>query len=432
MLAIISSSNFWLVFLFLVILAMRIPIAISLGAAACFVMWKWNMNLPILSYIFHGAVYKFPLLAIPFFILAGVIMDKVGIAERLVRLIREIVSDIPGGLAVATVITATVWGAVSGSGPATVAALGLVIIPGMVAAGYDKPFATAIVCVSAGLSIIIPPSIPLIVYADIMSVSIGPLFAAGILPGLIVAFFIGATVFFMSKSRGYRGKPRTPGAVSEAFKDSIWGLLTPGIILGGIYGGVFTPTEAAVVAVFYGLFVGAVIYKVMTMKMLVEILGDTVQTTGVLMFVTSGAGLFAWAGNAIGLIPKMATMLIGISPEPLLVLLMINCMLFIAGMLLDPISIMYVFLPILFPVMHHFGWDPLWFGVMVAINMALGQITPPVAVNLYVGCHISKLPMESLVRPVLPQLFAAVVALAVVVLFPSISTFVPRLFGMIW
>ena len=428
----ISSSSFWLVFLFLAALAMRVPIAISLAVAACFVMWKWNLNLPILSYAFHGAVYKFPLLAIPFFIMAGVIMDKVGIAERLVSLIREIVGDIPGGLAVVTVIAATLWGAVSGSGPATVAALGLVLIPGMVAAGYDKAFATAIVCVSAGLSIIIPPSIPLIVYADIMAVSIGPLFAAGVLPGLVVALFLGITVFFMSKNSGYRGQPRSPGAMFGVFKDAIWGLFTPVIILGGIYGGIFTPTEAAVVAVFYGLFVGTFVYKVMNMRMLLSILGDTVQTTGVLMFVTTGAGLFSWVGNAIGLIPKVAGLLIGVSPEPLIVLLMINLLLFIAGMLLDPISIMYVFLPIMFPVIRHFGWDPVWFGVVVAINMALGQITPPVAVNLYVGCHISKLPMEALVRPVLPQLFATIGALGIVTYFPAIALILPRLFGMKW
>ena len=426
----LTSSNFWLVLLFLGPLALRIPIAICLGMAALFVLWRWDMGIAMLSYNFYAGIYKFPLLAIPFFIMAGVIMDKVGIAERLIALIRELVGDITGGLAVATVVMATFWGAVSGSGPATVAALGLVLIPGMVAAGYDKPFATSTVCVSSGLAIIIPPSIVFIVYGDIMSVSIGALFAAGILPGILIAFCLVVTVYVMSYFKGYKGSPRNMTALWKALRESIWGLIAPVIILGGIYGGIFTPTEAAIIAVFYGLFVGVFIYRSLTFQGFQDILRDTMLSSALVMFVVACAGLFSWVGNSIGLIPKIAQIMLSVSSNEVMVLLMINVTLFFAGMLLEAISIMYVFMPIMLPIIIHFGWDPVWFGVVATINMAIGQVTPPVAVNLFVGCNITGLGMESLIKPVVPQVLAVIIGLIFVAAFPQISLFLPRLWGL--
>lgn len=428
--AFFTSSSFWLVLLFLGTLLLRVPIAICLGIAACFVLWHWNMGMPMISYNFYAGIYKFPLLAIPFFIMAGVIMEKGGIAERLISMIREVVGDITGGLAVATVIMATFWGAVSGSGPATVAALGLILIPGMVSAGYDKPFATATVCVSSGLAIIIPPSIVFIVYGDIMSVSIGALFAAGILPGLLIAAFLVVTVYIISNIRKYKGSPRNSAALWKAIREAFWGLMAPVIILGGIYGGIFTPTEAAVVAVFYGLFVGFFIYKILTLQIFGEVLRDTMLSSALVMFVVACAGLFSWVGNSIGLIPKIAQVLLSVSDQEMIVLLMINLILFFAGMILEAIAIMYVFMPVMLPVMLHYGWDPVWFGVMATVNMAIGQVTPPVAVNLFVGCNITGLAMEDLIKPVIPLVLAVVVALAVIVSFPQLSLFLPKLWGL--
>lgn len=427
----IHEPAFWTIALFIIPLLIRVPIAVALGSAAIFVVWNWDLGYQMLSYSFFSGIAKFPLLAIPFFILAGVIMEKVGIAERIIALIKQLVGDMTGGLAVATVIVAAFWGAVSGSGPATVAALGLILIPGMAEAGYDKAFAAAVVSVSAGLAIIIPPSISFIVYGDIMQQSVGTLFAAGVLPGIVVAAFLCVSVWLVSRVHGYRGAPG--GSASEvlrALRDAFWGLFTPVIILGGIYGGIFTPTEAAAVAVFYGLFVGVFIYRTLTVRILYDILSETVAATSVVMIVVTCAGLYSWLGATVGLIDKIAALLLGISENPVVILLMINIILLFAGMLLDAISIAYVFLPILAPVIMAFGWDPIWFGVMMTVNMAIGQVTPPVAVNLYVGARISGLTMEQICRPIGPLLVAALAALIVITAFPEISLLLPRMMGM--
>ena len=429
--SLIREPAFWTIVLFILPLLLRVPIAVALGMGTIFVVWNWNMGYQMLSYSFFAGIAKFPLLAIPFFILAGVIMEKVGIAERIINLIKQLVGDMTGGLAVATVIVAAFWGAVSGSGPATVAALGLILIPGMAEAGYDKAFATATVSVASGLAIIIPPSISFIVYGDIMQQSVGTLFAAGVIPGIVVACCLCVAVYLVSRKRGYRGEPRgSASVVLKSLRDAFWGLFTPVIILGGIYGGIFTPTEAAAVAVFYGLFVGVFIYRTLTFRVLYEILAETVAGTSVVMIVVTCAGLYSWLGATVGLIDKVAAVLLGISENPAVILLMINIILLFAGMLLDAISIAYVFLPILAPIIVIFGWDPIWFGVMMTINMAIGQVTPPVAVNLFVGARISGLTMEQISRPAVPMLIASVIALVIITAFPGITLFLPRLMGM--
>lgn len=427
-----SDPALWMLFLFIVPLLAKVPISIALGGAALAVVHFWDMGLPMISYNFYAGIAKFPLLAIPFFILAGVIMEKAGIAERIIELMKKLVGSMTGGLAIATVGVATFWGAVSGSGPATVAALGLILIPGMAAAGYDKPFAAATVSVASGLAIVIPPSIAFIVYGGVANVSVPALFAAGFLPGALVAGCMMVAVYFVSKKNGYGGDaPAKPGETLEAFKRSFWGILTPVIILGGIYGGIFTPTEAAAVAVFYGLFVGVFIYKkIDSMSMIYDVLRSTVVATSVVMIVVTCAGLFSWVGSTVGLIEKAAGFLLGISSSAGIILLMINIILLFAGMVLDAISIYYVFLPILLPIMAHFGWDPVWFGVMMTVNLAVGQVTPPVAVNLYVGANISGLTIEEISKPALPLIGAALVALVIIILFPSLSTWMPNMLGL--
>ena len=420
----------WLLITFIIPLIFRVPIAISLGLSALLVGWWWDMGVDMLSYNFFAGVAKVPLLAIPFFILAGFIMERAGIASRIVLLVETLVGNMTGGLAVATVCVATFWGAVSGSGPATVAALGLILIPAMVKSGYDKPFAAATVSVTSGLAIVIPPSIAFIVYGGIADVSVPALFAAGFIPGVVVAIFLMISVLITSRKKGYRGKPRSM-PISKALREAFWGVMTPVVILGGIYGGVFTPTEAAAVAIFYGLFVGVFIYRTINkFSILVDVLVESVKATAVIMFVVTCAGLYAWVASTVGLVERGAAVLLSLSDNPLVLLLLINVILFIAGMLLDAISIYYVLLPFLLPIMAHFNWDPVWFGVMMTINLALGQVTPPVAVNLYVGAKISNLTMEQIIPPVLPMLGAATIALAVIVLFPDITLFLPRLLGM--
>lgn len=427
---VLQDPAFWMLVLFVIPLLIRVPIAPALGLAAVVVAWKWDLGVEMLSYNFYAGIAKFPLLAIPFFILAGYIMERAGIASRLVALMEALVGPMTGGLAVATVAVATFWGAVSGSGPATVAALGLILIPGMARAGYDKTFAAATVSVTSGLAIVIPPSIAFIVYGGIAAVSVPALFAAGFMPGIIVALFIMAAVLYISRRRGYRGTQTdlTPG---RAFREAFWGVMTPVVILGGIYGGVFTPTEAAAVAVFYGLFVGLFIYRTInSLAILFEIFASTVKATAVVMVVVTCAGLYSWVASTVGLVEKGASLLLSVSGNEWIVLLLINIILLLAGMLLDAISIYYVFLPFMLPLMQHFNWDPVWFGIMMTVNLAVGQVTPPVAVNLYVGANISGLSMEAVSKAALPLIGAAILALAMIILFPSLSTFLPRFLGL--
>ena len=421
----------WTVLIFLFLLLIKVPIAISIGIASLAVAWQCDLGLPMTSYNFFANIAKFPLLAIPYFILAGNIMSRAGIATRIINLIRISFGKLTGGLAIATVIVAAFWGAVSGSPAATVAALGVILIPGMVDAGYSRPFATAVVSVSSGLSSVIPPSIAFIMYGVITGVSIGAIFAAVFIPGFIIAFCMIVSVYLSSRRHGYRGDniERKPGDLRAAFKEAIFALLIPVIILGGIYGGIFTPTEAAAVACFYGLFVGVFVYRSLTIKVIYEVLVDTLIGSAIVMFISACAGLYSWVSASVGLVEKTSALLIGISGNEYVTLLMIYIILFIGGMLLDAVSLMYVFMPLIMPVMANFGWDPVWFGVMLAIMVAIGCVTPPVAVSLFVGCRISGLTIEELTPPVLPLLFSMLCGMAVLSIFPQITMFLPKLMG---
>ena len=421
----------WTVLIFLFLLLIKVPIAISIGIASLAVAWQCDLGLPMTSYNFFANIAKFPLLAIPYFILAGNIMSRAGIATRIINLIRISFGKLTGGLAIATVIVAAFWGAVSGSPAATVAALGVILIPGMVDAGYSRPFATAVVSVSSGLSSVIPPSIAFIMYGVITGVSIGAIFAAGFIPGFIIAFCMIVSVYLSSRRHGYRGDniERKPGDLRAAFKEAIFALLIPVIILGGIYGGIFTPTEAAAVACFYGLFVGVFVYRSLTIKVIYEVLVDTLIGSAIVMFISACAGLYSWVSASVGLVEKTSALLIGISGNEYVTLLMIYIILFIGGMLLDAVSLMYVFMPLIMPVMANFGWDPVWFGVMLAIMVAIGCVTPPVAVSLFVGCRISGLTIEELTPPVLPLLFSMLCGMAVLSIFPQITMYLPKLMG---
>lgn len=426
----LQDPNFWLLALFLIPLLLRVPICVALGFAAIMVVWHWDKGLSMLSYNFFAGIAKPPLLAIPFFILAGFIMERAGIAKSIVNFVQAVTGTVTGGLAVVAVAVATFWGAVSGSGPATVAALGLILIPGMAEAGYKKSFAAATVSVSSGLAIVIPPSIAFIVYGGIANVSVPALFAAGILPGILVAGFLMVAVYIISRKHGYHGQA-SELSVGQAFKQAFWGLMTPVVILGGIYGGIFTPTEAAAVAVFYGLFVGVFINRTLrSFKDLLDILQTSMRSTAIVMIVVTCAGLYSWVATDVGLIEKSSSFLISLSNSEWVILFMINILLLVAGMLLDAISIYYVFLPFMLPIMAHFHWDPIWFGVMMTVNLAVGQVTPPVAVNLYVGANISKLSMEEISRAAIPLIIAALLALIVIIFCPAISTFLPNLFNL--
>ena len=435
--SLLHDPAFWLLVLFAIPLILRVPIALALGFSALVVVWQWDLGFSMLSYNFFAGIAKFPLLAIPFFILAGYIMERSGIAARIVALMEALVGSMTGGLAVHYKLHRDFVPDVEGCGVLmpvvfgsfTVAALGLILIPGMARAGYDKAFAAATVSVTSGLAIVIPPSIAFIVYGSVADVSVPALFAAGFVPGIVVALFIMAAVLIISRKRGYRGQP-SGKSVGTALKEAFWGVMTPVVILGGIYGGVFTPTEAAAVAVFYGLFVGVFIYRTInSISILVEIFAASIRATAVVMLVVTCAGLFSWVASTVGLVEKGSAVLLAVSDNQWVVLLMINIILLLAGMLLDAISIYYVFLPFMLPIMAHFNWDPVWFGIMMTVNLAVGQVTPPVAVNLYVGANISGISMERISKAALPLIFASLLALVVIIIFPDLSTFVPRMLG---
>jgi len=415
--------------LFIAALMLGVPVATSLAAVACLLIWQFDLGIRGISPNFYAGIAKFQLLAIPFFILAGLIMERCGISRRLVHLISLVVGPIPGGLAIVTVVVGLIFAGISGSGPADTAALGTILISAMAARGYAKPFTAALIASSGSLAIIVPPSIALILYGVITGTSISALFAAGAIPGVLVGLFLIIPCFVISWKNGWRGERwGTPAEIWKAFTEAVWGLAAPFIILGGMYGGVFTPTEAAVFAVFYGLFVGMAIHRELRLRDLYALMRDAVLSSAVIMIIVAFAGLYSWTGSTLGVMDKFSGYLLTVSQNPWVVLLMINIILFAAGMLMDAISIYYIFLPILIPIIRLFQWDPVWFGVVMTVNLAIGQLTPPVAVNLYVVCNLAQIRLEEVSRAIVPFILAMLLALGIVTAFPALSTFLPEFF----
>lgn len=402
--------------LFLLLLVVGVPILTSVGVTALLFLWTFNLGLQVTASNVYANIAKFPLLAIPFFILAGFVMDRVGLSRGLVHLLNLLIGPVRGGLGLVAVGGCVFFGAISGTGPADTAAIGTVMIPAMVRRGYAVGFAAALVAAAATTDVLIPPSVAFVVYAVITETSVSRLFAAGVVPGLLMGLALVVPVVWISRRRGWGGEPwGTPREILAAAWEAKWGLVAPVVILGGIYGGVFTPTEAAVVAVAYGLFVGFVVFRNLQLRDLYGIFLEAAVATSVVMVVVGFAGLFSWTGSTLGVMDRAAKALLGFSDNPYVILLLLNLMLIVAGMLLDAISIYYVFVPIFLPVMKQFGWDPVWFGVMITVNLAIGTITPPVAVNLYVASRIAGTSMEEVSRWALPFFVALLAALLLVV-----------------
>jgi tripartite ATP-independent transporter DctM subunit len=416
--------------LFFVLLFCGVPIVTSVGLTAVVFLWQYGLGVQVTASNVYANIAKFPLLAIPFFILAGFVMDRVGLSRGLVNLLNLVVGPVRGGLGLVAVGGCVFFGAISGTGPADTAAIGSVMIPAMVRRGYAVGFAAALVAAAATTDVLIPPSVAFVVYAVITETSVSRLFAAGVVPGLLMGLALIVPVLWIARRRGWGGEPwGTPRQIARAAWDAKWGLVAPVIILGGIYGGVFTPTEAAVVAVAYGLFIGVVVFRNLGGRDLYGIFRDAAVSSAVVMIVVAFAGLFSWTGSTLGVMDRAAKALLGLSAEPWVTLLLLNGLLIVAGMLLDAISIYYVFLPIFLPLMTQFGWDPVWFGVMMTVNLAIGTITPPVAVNLYVAARIAKVPIEEVSRWAVPFVIALIGALMLVVHIPALSLWLPNALG---
>lgn len=413
--------------LFVVLMTVGIPIGTSLGVAAVSTILYFNLGIGMLGRNFVSGIASFPLLAIPFFVLAGTILQRARLAAKIAHFLELLVGKAIGGLAIVAVLTAMFWGAISGSGPATTAAVGLILIAPMIKHGYDKHFAAATVATSADLSIIIPPSIAFIIYGNITSVSVSALFVAGIIPGIFMGIATAVTAYFVSKKRGYRGIERR-GTIKEillAFKDSLWAILAPVIILGGIYAGIFTPTEAAVVAVFYSLFVAIVIYRSITWEDLIELLVDATVTSSVIMFIVVFAGIFSWATSVIGIVDAMANAIVNISPNAIVMIILVDFLLLGLGMILDAISISYLIMPILIPVLAAFHIDPLWYGVIFITALAIGQATPPVGVNLFTAANLIRGEVDSVAKEAFIFVVVDTVVLIIVSLIPALSLYLP-------
>ena len=405
--------------LFFIMVFLNIPVAAALGVSSLAGLLMEGFTLTTLTDTMYAAIGKFTLLAIPFFILAGVIMEYAGISRRLVQFAKVCVGHRKGGLISVVVIVSCFFAAISGSGPATVAALGSILIPAM---------STALMSASGAIGIVIPPSIAFVIYASISGSSVGKLFAGGIIPGILMGVSYVVAAMICSRKNNIKPQPKASKAeVWAAFKDAIWGLLTPVIILGGIYGGIFTATESAGIAIVYGLFVGIVIYKEIKIRDLWRLFVDAAVSSGTVLYIVACASVFAWILTTSHIATDMSSALMAVSDNKYILLLIINLIFLIAGCFLDASSAFYILVPIVLPIANALNVDPVHLGVMLTTNMAIGLITPPVGINLYVGCSISKIPVAEICKKVIPFVVAGIVTLLLTVFLEPLSMFLPNL-----
>ena len=418
-------SGVALLFILLIGLMMAsVPVGISLGLSTLVTM-VLTTNLDVITipqYCFRG-LDSFPLMAIPFFMLAGNLMKFGGLSEKLINLSNSLVRGFKGGLGHVTVLASMFFAALSGSAPATVMAIGSNVIPQMEKHGYDRGYATALASTAGTIGVIIPPSITFVVYGSISDTSIGSLFISGVIPGLLMGAALIIITLWLGRKSELKRLPKATGRQRWiGFKDAFWGLLMPVIILGGIYGGIFTPTEAAAVSAVYGLVIGIFIYKTLKIKQLKKILIDTASTTATVMFITAAATLFAYVLTRARIDVAISSMLTDIAGgNQIIFLLIVNVVLLIAGCFLNSTSALYIFTPLFVPVAQALGMNLIHFGTIMIVNLAIGLVTPPVGVTLYVACGIADTSLKKISVSVIPLLVAALIVLLLVTYVPSLS-----------
>lgn len=417
---------------FVAMLLGGVPVGISLGLAGIIAILVGGQGILAVPTNFYTGMAKYPLIALPMFVLVGSVFDRAGVALRLVRFATALVGAGRGALATVSVLVAMVMGGISGSSAATSAAVGQVVTKGMLRDGYPGPFIAATVGAAAATDILIPPSIAFIVYAVLVpGVSVPAIFAAGMFPGILAGLAIMVPILAISWLNDFGGKARGEDKprVWESFKEAFWGLLAPIVILGGMRVGAFTPTEAAVVAVFYGLFIGFVIHRTLTLRDLYEMLVEAGELSGVILIVIALASVFAWATATLGIVGPIATGIVALDLGPWGTIALLMIALIIIGMFLDGVSTFVILVPVLIPIANAFGWDLVWFGVILTMKIAIGQFTPPLAINLMVSCRIARVSMESTIPWVTWMILAMFVALALVVGLPDIALWLPRVLG---
>lgn len=415
--------------LFFAVLLLGLPIFAALAFAVFLAIDFFGTTNPVIvpMRMFTG-MNNFSLMAIPFFILAAELMRIGGLSNRLIELAKALVGWVPGGLAAATVLSCLFFGSISGSSPATVVAIGSIMFPALVAAGYDKRFAIGLIATAGTLGPIVPPSIALIIYGSVTGTSVGRLFAAGLLPAILIASLLIAYCIVYASFKGYARAPfPSLREIFTAVKSAAWGLGLPIILLGGIYSGVFTPTESAAVACVYGLFVGMVIYRTIGWRELRDTLRNSGLTSATLLLITAGASAFSWLLAITGTPTQLASQVLSLTNEPVLVMALFNVVMIIAGFFLDSASAIIVLSPLLQPIAAQVGVDPVHFGIITLVNFSVGMITPPVGLNLFVAMAISKMSLTEVFKACIPLIVIMLIALIVLTYVPWFSLWVPSL-----
>ena len=417
--------------LFLLFL-LKMPIGFSLMISSILVMVLTGTGLEMVPKRLFTSCDSFAFMAVPFFILAGTLMSQGGISRRLCNFINSVLGRFPGGLGLVSVVACMFFAAISGSSAATTAAIGGMMIPEMVKRKYDKDFSAAINAAGGTIGVIIPPSIPFVTYGVLTGCSISTLFMAGFMPGVLMGLALMVVVVIISMKKGYKDTTKFSGReILKFFWDALLAMLMPVIVLGGIYTGLFTPTEAAVVAVVYGVVVGMFVYRNITLKSLMKILRDASASTAQVMILICAASLFGYVLTAHRIPDAIATFILGLSSNKWVILLLINLLLLVVGTFLDTTAAIIILVPILFPIINTIGVDPIHFGMILCVNLAVGFVTPPFGTCLFVACGVADTSLGAITKKILPFIAALLIVVAMVTIFEPISLFLPRLFGAI-
>ena len=425
--------NAGIIFVLLIVLMLTgMPISISLGLTVLTFLFTMT-DVPVQSValkLFTG-IEKFEIMAIPFFILAGNFLTHGGVARRMIRFATSMIGHWHGGLGLAGVMACALFAAVSGSSPATVVAIGSVILPAMVKQGFPNKFGAGILTTSGSLGILIPPSIAMVMFSVSTNVSVGAMFIAGIVPGIALAIALGTTTWYIARKNDYPRMPKASWAERfVAFKESVWGLLLIVVVMGGIYSGIFTPTEAAAMAAVYAFIVAVFVYKDMSLKQIPKVLLDSASMSAMLLYIITNAVLFSFLMTSENIPQAMADWMINQGFGPVAFLLVVNILLLLAGNVMEPSSIILILAPILFPVAIKLGINPIHFGILIVVNMEVGMCHPPVGLNLYVASGITKMGISELTMAVMPWLLTMLAFLGVVTYWPGLTLWLPRLLGM--
>ena len=421
------------VFITLIVsLVLTVPIGFSLGIASlAYIFATDQLTLGFVARNMVTGTDSFPIMAIPFFVFAGELMGGGGISKRLLDVANVFFGRIRGGLAIVTVVVCMFFAAISGSGPATVAAVGGMVVPTMLEKGYDKKFVLALIAAAGSIGVIIPPSIPMVVYSVTVNSSVSSLFLAGFIPGILIGLVLIAYSYFYARSAGYKGDTE-PFSIGRALREvwrGKWALLSPVIILGGIYGGIFTPTEAAAVSVVYSLIIGLFVHKELNFKQMLDVTKRACETTATILVVIGCATGFSKV-LTLGRIPTtVATLLTTMTDSKVLILLLINLLLLLVGCFMETVCAIMILAPILFPVVTALGVDPVHFGIIMVTNLAIGFITPPLGVNLFVASRVGKTTLDVVIKGIIPILVQMIATLKLITYVPAISMFLPNLLG---